>query len=77
MTYPHTLLARFFGLHRVKTSSGGQIHFVVMGNIFATNKKIHRRYDLKGSTVGRSASAEEKASGSCTFKVFLALNVIS
>jgi len=69
MTYPHTLLARFFGLHRVKTSGDGQIHFVVMGNIFATNKKIHRRYDLKGSTVGRQASPEEKASGSCTLKV--------
>jgi len=26
---------------------------VVMGNMFCTELKIHRRYDLKGSTQGR------------------------
>ena len=29
------------------------IYFVVMGNLFDTPLKIHRRYDLKGSWVGR------------------------
>jgi len=31
-----------------------------MGNVFATNRTIHERYDLKGSTFGRAASDEEK-----------------
>eukprot|EP00698_Gefionella_okellyi_P011103 TRINITY_DN2911_c0_g1_i1.p1 TRINITY_DN2911_c0_g1~~TRINITY_DN2911_c0_g1_i1.p1 ORF type:complete len:490 (+),score=91.84 TRINITY_DN2911_c0_g1_i1:53-1471(+) len=68
MQYPHTLLTRFFGLHRVKTSRYGKIHFVVMGNIFATDKTIHERYDLKGSTQGRAASEKELQSSSPTLK---------
>jgi len=31
-----------------------QIRFVVMGNMFCTELRIHRRYDLKGSSQGRS-----------------------
>ena len=26
---------------------------MVMGNMFCTELRIHRRYDLKGSTIGR------------------------
>jgi 1-phosphatidylinositol-4-phosphate 5-kinase len=43
----NTLLPRFFGLHRVKPHAGRQVRFVVMGNVFATQKKIHERYDIK------------------------------
>eukprot|EP00698_Gefionella_okellyi_P000616 TRINITY_DN1054_c0_g1_i1.p2 TRINITY_DN1054_c0_g1~~TRINITY_DN1054_c0_g1_i1.p2 ORF type:complete len:480 (-),score=100.77 TRINITY_DN1054_c0_g1_i1:3343-4755(-) len=68
MQYPHTLLTRFFGLHRVKTRRHGKIHFVVMGNIFATDNTIHERYDLKGSTQGRAASEKELQSSSPTLK---------
>ena len=45
---PNSLLTRFFGLHRVKTSlNPRRIYFVVMGNIFPPNKDIHEIYDLK------------------------------
>lgn len=30
-----------------------QVRFVVMGNMFFTELRIHDRYDLKGSTHGR------------------------
>lgn len=30
-----------------------QVRFVVMGNMFYTELRIHRRYDLKGSSYGR------------------------
>ncbi|KAG0205477.1 Phosphatidylinositol-4-phosphate 5-kinase [Mortierella sp. GBA30] len=56
---PHTLLCRFFGLHRVKLPHGKKIHFVVMGNVFPPNRDIHETYDLKGSTLGRAISDEE------------------
>ena len=50
---PHTLLSRFYGLHRVKLPHGHKIHFVIMNNLFPLHKDIHETYDLKGSTVGR------------------------
>ncbi|KAI9436147.1 SAICAR synthase-like protein [Lactarius psammicola] len=50
---PHTLLSRFYGLHRVKLPRGHKIHFVIMNNLFPAHKDIHETYDLKGSTVGR------------------------
>ena len=57
---PHTLLSRFYGLHRVKLPRGRKIHFVIMNNLFPAHKDIHETYDLKGSTVGR-LYPEEKA----------------
>ncbi|VAI94290.1 unnamed protein product [Triticum turgidum subsp. durum] len=53
-TYDNTLVTKFFGLHRVKPSSGQKFRFVVMGNMFCTQLRIHRRFDLKGSSLGRS-----------------------
>jgi len=50
---PHTLLSRFYGLHRVKLPRGQKIHFVIMNNLFPPHKDIHEAYDLKGSTIGR------------------------
>src|ERR1700678_2056488 len=50
---PHTLLSRFYGLHRVKLPRGRKIHFVIMNNLFPPHKDIHETFDLKGSTVGR------------------------
>lgn len=64
----NTLLPKFFGLHRVKPHRGRQVRFVVMGNVFQTKKKIHERYDLKGSTLGRAASEEEKKKDTVTYK---------
>ncbi|KAF9245387.1 hypothetical protein BU15DRAFT_85686 [Melanogaster broomeanus] len=59
-TNPHTLLSRFYGLHRVKLPRGRKLHFVIMNNLFPPHKDIHETYDLKGSTVGREYP-EEKA----------------
>ncbi|KAF4586934.1 Phosphatidylinositol-4-phosphate 5-kinase [Pleurotus pulmonarius] len=52
-TNPHTLISRFYGLHRVKLPRGKKIHFVIMNNLFPPHRDIHETYDLKGSTVGR------------------------
>jgi 1-phosphatidylinositol-4-phosphate 5-kinase len=32
-----------------------QVRFVVMGNVFPTEVALHRKFDLKGSTHGRTA----------------------
>lgn len=53
-SYENTLVTKFFGLHRIKPSSGQKFRFVVMGNMFCTELRIHRRFDLKGSSLGRS-----------------------
>ncbi|KAG5651826.1 hypothetical protein H0H81_007258 [Sphagnurus paluster] len=58
---PHTLLSRFYGLHRVKLPRGQKIHFVIMNNIFPPHRDIHETYDLKGSTVGREYPEDQAA----------------
>ena len=58
---PHTLISRFYGLHRVKLPHGRKIHFVIMNNIFPPHKDIHETFDLKGSTVGREYPEEKAA----------------
>ena len=44
---PHTLISRFYGLHRVKLPRGRKIHFVIMNNLFPPHRDIHETYDLK------------------------------
>jgi 1-phosphatidylinositol-4-phosphate 5-kinase len=58
---PHTLLSRFYGLHRVKLPRGRKIHFVIMNNLFPPHKDVHETYDLKGSTVGREYPEDRAA----------------
>ena len=58
---PHTLLSRFYGLHRVKLPHGRKIHFVIMNNLFPPHKDVHETYDLKGSTIGREYPEEKAA----------------
>ncbi|KAG2008781.1 1-phosphatidylinositol-4-phosphate 5-kinase [Coprinopsis cinerea AmutBmut pab1-1] len=58
---PHTLLSRFYGLHRVKLPHGRKIHFVIMNNLFPPHKDIHETFDLKGSTVGREYPEDKAA----------------
>lgn len=53
---PHTLLPRFYALVTVRWWKAGMAqHFVLMHNVFATPYYIHRIYDVKGSTVNRTA----------------------
>lgn len=60
MKNPHTLLSRFYGLHRVKLPRGRKIHFLIMNNLFPPHRDIHETYDLKVgclySTKGRKNS---------------------
>ncbi|KAK4767553.1 hypothetical protein SAY86_015303 [Trapa natans] len=58
-SYDNTLITKFFGLHRIIPSSGQKFRFVVMGNMFCTELRIHRRFDLKGSSLGRSVDKVE------------------
>jgi 1-phosphatidylinositol-4-phosphate 5-kinase len=64
MQNPGTLIVRFLGLHclKVPTRQGKRPekhYFVVMNNVFNTPFEIHRRYDLKGSWVGRVTPLEQ------------------
>ena len=61
---PHTLLSRFYGLHRVKLPHGRKIHFVIMNNLFPPHRDIHETYDLKGSSIGREYPEEKAATKS-------------
>ncbi|WIA13706.1 hypothetical protein OEZ85_007259 [Tetradesmus obliquus] len=56
--HPNSLITRFFGLHKVTPAHGRSVRFVVMANIFVTDLQIHRRYDIKGSTDGRTVGPE-------------------
>lgn len=54
---PNTLISQFYGLHRVKMpflTGSKKIHFIVMNNLFPPHRDIHLKYDLKGSTWGRT-----------------------
>jgi hypothetical protein len=63
--FPNSLLVRFFGMYRVKMDflNVKTIYFVVMSSVFNTEKPIHVKYDLKGSTVGRIVNAADCAAG--------------
>ena len=63
-----TMIPRFFGLIRIKTRTGRNIRMVVMNNLLPLTRKVHEKYDLKGSTLGRWATDEEKRSPHVTLK---------
>ncbi|KAK3147208.1 hypothetical protein QOZ80_3BG0279480 [Eleusine coracana subsp. coracana] len=52
--FENTLVTKFFGLHCVKAGvHQKKVRFVIMGNLFCSDHTIHRRFDLKGSSLGR------------------------
>ncbi|KAK3871359.1 hypothetical protein Pcinc_023491 [Petrolisthes cinctipes] len=53
-----TLLPQYLAMYRL-TVDNIQTYCVVMRNVFSTFLKIHKKYDLKGSTVDREASVKE------------------
>lgn len=67
---PATLVVRFLGLHclrvqaqrsyRMFPSEKKELFFVVMANMFNTPCEINRRYDLKGSWVGRVTPPDKR-----------------
>ncbi|KAA0189103.1 Phosphatidylinositol-4-phosphate 5-kinase type-1 alpha [Fasciolopsis buskii] len=67
MQHPCTLLPKYHGFYCYQTSSKN-IRFIVMNNLLPSSVKIHEKYDLKGSTHKRRASAAELAKTSPTLK---------
>ncbi|XP_058191801.1 phosphatidylinositol 4-phosphate 5-kinase 8 isoform X2 [Rhododendron vialii] len=59
LDYENTLITKFFGLHQITLLCGRKVRFVVMGNMFCTELRIHSRFDLKGSTLGRTTNQDE------------------
>ncbi|MES1912598.1 MAG: hypothetical protein MHM6MM_004847 [Cercozoa sp. M6MM] len=69
--YPDSLLCRFYGLYRVRLLSGGDsgdAYVVLMNNCLDTHLPVQLVYDLKGSTKGRTGSADKKSEGRVILK---------
>jgi len=62
-----TLLPQYLGMYRL-TVDNVETYMVVMRNIFSNHLRIHKKYDLKGSTVDREASQKEREKNAPTFK---------
>lgn len=62
-----TLLPQYLGMYRL-TVDGVEYYLVAMRNVFSSHLAIHRKYDLKGSTVDREASDREKEKDLPTLK---------
>lgn len=66
-SHADTLLPHYLGMYRI-TVSDTETYLLVMRNVFSPRLAIHKKYDLKGSTVDRCASDKEKAKELPTFK---------
>ncbi|XP_033762842.1 phosphatidylinositol 5-phosphate 4-kinase type-2 alpha-like [Pecten maximus] len=66
-THAQTLLPQYLGMYRI-TVNDVESYLIVMRNVFSPRLVIHKKYDLKGSTVDRHASDKEKAKDLPTFK---------
>lgn len=64
---PKTLLPKFFGQY-CYICGGKNIRLIIMNNLLPSTIKMHQKYDLKGSTYKRKASAYERSKSSPTFK---------
>ncbi|KAG2462895.1 PSMD4 ATPase, partial [Polypterus senegalus] len=62
-----TLLPKFYGLYCMQ-AGGKNIRLVVMNNLLPRSVRMHLKYDLKGSTYKRRASAKEREKKLPTFK---------
>lgn len=51
---PSSYLTKFYGLYKIVGNN--TVYFVVMGNTFCTDLEINRKFDLKGSTYGRTTN---------------------
>ncbi|KAM9340234.1 phosphatidylinositol 4-phosphate 5-kinase type-1 alpha-like [Symphorus nematophorus] len=62
-----TLLPKFYGLYCVQ-AAGKNIRIVVMNNLLPSSVRMHLKFDLKGSTYKRRASAKEREKTVPTYK---------
>ncbi|XP_004503007.1 phosphatidylinositol 4-phosphate 5-kinase 1-like [Cicer arietinum] len=58
--YKNSLVTKFLGVHCVKPIGGQKTRFIVMGNVFCSEYRIHKRFDLKGSSHGRTTDKPRK-----------------
>ncbi|CXH85961.1 phosphatidylinositol-4-phosphate 5-kinase, putative [Plasmodium berghei] len=70
---PDSLLTRLYGIHSIKYQNGSsktikKIFFIVMNNFFSSAVEIHRRYDIKGSLIGRSVPIEKRGDHTIALK---------
>ncbi|XP_059646112.1 phosphatidylinositol 4-phosphate 5-kinase 4 isoform X2 [Cornus florida] len=77
-SFENTLVTKFYGLHCVKLHGPAhkKVRFIIMGNLFCTNTTIHRRFDLKGSSLGRMTNKPEADIDATTILKDLDLNFI-
>lgn len=62
-----TLLPQYLAMYRI-TVDNVETYMVVIRNAFSSHIKIHKKYDLKGSTVDREASQKEREKDEPTYK---------
>ena len=61
--YKNTYLPKFFGCYKLikkVKKKKKYVYFIIMMNVFSTNKQIHVRFDLKGSTLNREVLSKEE-----------------
>ncbi|XP_056444215.1 phosphatidylinositol 4-phosphate 5-kinase-like protein 1 isoform X1 [Gadus chalcogrammus] len=51
--YPHSLLVKFLGVHKIKIPHQKEKYFIVMQSVFYPDDRIIARYDIKGCEVSR------------------------
>ncbi|XP_041825491.1 phosphatidylinositol 4-phosphate 5-kinase-like protein 1 isoform X2 [Melanotaenia boesemani] len=51
--YPHSLLVKFLGVHRIWIPRSQKKYFIVMQSVFYPDDRINARYDIKGCEVSR------------------------
>ncbi|KAL3042089.1 hypothetical protein OYC64_020107 [Pagothenia borchgrevinki] len=51
--FPHSLLVKFLGVHRIKIPHRRKKYFIVMQSVFYPDDRINARYDIKGCEVSR------------------------
>ncbi|KAG5019022.1 hypothetical protein AAZX31_06G104500 [Glycine max] len=66
--YENSLVTKFYGVHCVKPIGGQKTRFIVMGNLFCSEYQIHRRFDLKGSSHGRTTDKTKEIDETTTLK---------
>ncbi|KAE8669123.1 Phosphatidylinositol 4-phosphate 5-kinase 2 [Hibiscus syriacus] len=74
--YENSLVTKFYGVHCVKPVGGHKTRFIVMSNLFCSEYRIHRRFDLKGSSYGRSTDKPEEEIDETTTLKDLDLNFV-
>lgn len=62
-----TLLPQYLAMYRL-TVDNVEHYMVLMRNVFTGHLRVHKKYDLKGSTVDREASGKEKQKKDPTLK---------